>query len=329
MFTSTMNEAELYKEAKKDFFELSTKIKIALERFGKRQCDMLNNSNYTINDIPSSLIKKRVEKMKWRTRRNNTWNTYFRFHFQLTGIAPTMEYFVYTPVYRTTGTEYLFIYNLSSPLIERFTLHFIERYKERCLVPKNIELGSTPAPLHFRLHNGEEDCFPGVYYKNSALDLEENGYKRFWIAPEGIYVTDYLDGMLTYITFMAKESLSPLKKQVYEEETVWHYARMLSDPQSSDEEKNKACYALINTPNLATVCERFGKRNLKDDEDGRKQQTLKFIRQTLKGIDASVKNAKEMRKQMDVELLRKNRITGSLNYGSMPEELDIKPYDLK
>ena len=35
MFTTTMNDAEIQREARKDFFELSTKVRIATERFNR------------------------------------------------------------------------------------------------------------------------------------------------------------------------------------------------------------------------------------------------------------------------------------------------------
>lgn len=83
MFTTTMNDAEIQREARKDFFELSTKVRIATERFNRRHCDLINYSQLQLNDIPVSLISKSVESRKWRTRRNNTWTSHFRFKMKL------------------------------------------------------------------------------------------------------------------------------------------------------------------------------------------------------------------------------------------------------
>lgn len=105
-------------------------------------------------------------------------------------------------------------------------MHFIDRYKERHVVPHGINLGATPATLHFQIHN--EESFIGTYYKPSDLDIAEGKHKKFWIVNEGIFVTDYIDGMLTYITFIDKDDLSPLKKQVYEEENVWHLIKVIT-----------------------------------------------------------------------------------------------------
>ena len=67
----------------------------------------------------------------------------------------------------------------------RFTLHFIERYKERHLAAHDIQTGSIPAVVHFLMKN-ELNAFPGVYYKTSDIGEEETASKQFWICDEGI-----------------------------------------------------------------------------------------------------------------------------------------------
>lgn len=327
MFTTTMDDAEIQREARKDFFELSTKVRIATERFNRRHCDLINYSQLQLNDIPVSLISKSVESRKWRTRRNNTWTSHFRFKNEIAGRHIEIEYHLYTAVLRTGGTEYIFLNNLISPVVERFTMHFIERYKERHLKPHGIDTRSMPVPLHFKINN--PDCIMGRYYKTTDIDIEEGTHKMFWIAPEGIYVTDYIEGMLTYITFMDKDDLSPLKKQVYEEEIVWDLMRCVVDKSRSEEERTRASFRLASTANLGRIFERFAKRNVADDDNGEKQKLLLRIRKEMAGQEAMFQEVKEQAQQREKEKLRKNRVTGALNTNSLIDEVEIKSYDIQ
>ena len=290
MFTSTMTNAEIQQEARKDFFELSTKVKIAADRYMRKQCDLINNSKLEFNNRPVSLIKKSVENKKWKTRRNNVWTSSFRFKNEMAGVGIEMQCFLYATINRTCGTEYVFQASLNEPIAERFTMHFIERYKERHLRPHNIDLGTTPAPLHFQMHN--PNCILGKYYKTSDLDIAESKHKRFWIAPEGIYVTDFIDGMLTYITFMDKDDLSPLKKQVYEEEIVWNLIVRAADVRLSELERTKAVFGIASSPDLGNIFERFANRNIKHEGDEEKQEFLANIREQMTLIKKAIDEKK-------------------------------------
>lgn len=326
MFLPTMTDAEIQQEARKDFFELSTKVKLALERFNKRHCDLLNNSGLKINDVPRTLIGKTVEKQKWVTRRRNTWHSYFRFDNCECGEHITIQYFLYTAIYRDSGTEYIFLHDLQAPLAEHFTKHFIDRYKERHLVPHGIDVGSMPVPLYFQLHN--PNSFVGTYYKASDLNIREGKYTKFWIGKEGIYVTDYIEGMLTYITFMDKDDLSPLKAKVYEEENVWHQATLLIDEKQPREVRSRAAYQLANNPRMAAVMERFANRNVADNGDGGKQEMLRNIRETLSKQALKVEEAYAEADRRDKELMRRNRVTGALDLRVYQDMVDIKEYHL-
>lgn len=326
MFTSTMNDAEIQREARKDFFELSTKIRMALERFTRKHIDLIDNSGLVLNERSISLISKTVETKKWVTRKKNTWTSYFRFDNRLSGAEASVQYFIYTPVYRTNGTEYIFLNGLSHPVAERFTLHFIERYKERHLKPRGINTGALPVPLYFQLHNPH--CILGRYYKASDLDIAEGKHKRFWIAPEGIYVTDYIDGMLTYITFMDKDGLSPLKKQVYEEEVVWDLMlRVISEKGDPDDAMN-AAFTLAYNEDVARIFVRFAKRNVTDGTDEEKQALIADAQKIMSGVRESLRDAKVLNKLKEKEALRKNRIVGTLNVEPFINGIDIKEYDL-
>lgn len=311
MFTPTMSDAEIQQEARKDFFELSTKVQIAADRFMRINCDLINKSNLLYNNRPISLIKKSVENRKWKTRRHNTWTSSFRFKNEIAGADAEMLCFLYTPIYRTNGTEYIFQGSLKNPVAERFTMHFIERYKERHLIPHNIDIGAIPVPLHFQIHN--PDCILGRYYKTSDIDIAEGKHKRFWIAPEGIYVTDYIDGMLTYITFMDKDDLSPLKKQVYEEEIVWDLMLRVVNEKLSSEERAKAAFSISNNPDLGHIFERFAQRNIKDSADGEKQKLLSCVRKEMTLIKEIIDETKKKNGQKEKIINRNNVINSAFD----------------
>ena len=129
-----MTDAEILEEARKDFFELSGKVRMALERFANRHYRMAVNNGLCINDVARGLIPRTVEQRQWPTRRRNVWRTYFCFdNLPGGGARRVCQYFIYIPLYRETGTEYLFFHGCDKFFVERFTLHFVERYKERHL----------------------------------------------------------------------------------------------------------------------------------------------------------------------------------------------------
>jgi len=142
-------------------------------------------------------------------------------------------------------------------------------------------------------------------------------------------VTDYIEGMLTYITFMDKDDLSPLKKQVYEEEIVWDLMHRIVDKNLSEEECSRAAFSLTSTANFGEIFERFAKRNVADDGDGEKQKMLLRIKKTMIEQTAMIQEAKASVQQQQKEILRKNRVTGTLNAKSLASEVEIKEYDIQ
>lgn len=56
MFTPKMSDAEIQKEARKDFFELSAKVKIAADRFLRLNCNLIDNGILNSNKGPINLI---------------------------------------------------------------------------------------------------------------------------------------------------------------------------------------------------------------------------------------------------------------------------------
>lgn len=307
MFLPTMTDAEIRQEAKKDYFELGTKIRLAFDTFARRHCNLCNNSNAIFNDRPVSLINRNVESKTWRTRRKNIW--YTRFDFTNHGFYNAeAACYIYTPVRRDRGTEYIFLDNWNNFMVERFTLHFIERYKERHLQAHGIDVGTMPTPLYFQLHN--RDCIMGCYYKTTDIGVEEGKYKKFWIAPEGIYVTDYIEGMRTYITFMDKEGLSLLKRQVYEEEQVWNVLLRILDEKLEEDLRHRACFELIHNENSCEIVERFLHRNYKGNKDIERSMAL-FKEQWPKLLEASRKAQEEIERRERKEM-REKRQTGKI-----------------
>lgn len=311
MFISTMSDLEVQQEARKDFFELSTKVQFAADRFVRIHCDLINKSHLQANDRPISLIGQSVENRKWKTRRHNTWTSYFRFKNEVIVGNVEIQCFLYTAIPHTNGTEYIFQNNLKTPIAERFTIHFIERYKERHLKPRGINTGAMPIPLYFQIHN--PDCILGSYYKTSDIDIAEGKHKRFWIAPEGIYVTDYIEGILTYITFMDKDDLSPLKRQVYEEEIVWNLMLRVVNEKLNINERRLAAFKISNNPDMGRIFERFAKRNVKNETDKEKQEMLSYIREEMALVKETIDDAKKIAEQKEKISLRKNFINKALD----------------
>ena len=331
MFISTMNHEEIIREARKDFFELSGKLRMYLERFAGSHARLLNNSRLQLNDQTISLITRRTEHKQWKTRQHNLWHSIIYVNHKVVEEQEIgFQYYLYCAVPRENGTEYIMFYDLQHFIVLRFTLHFIERYKERHLAAHDIQTGSIPAVVHFLMKN-ELNAFPGVYYKTSDIGEEETASKQFWICDEGIYVTDSMKGMRTFLTFLDKSDLSGLKQKVYEEELVWHRMKIITNAQNENVKDNaritRACYELYHTPNVDKILTRFAKRNI----DLSKQHMVELtqeVYQSFKKMMNDAQNALAERDRQEQELMRKYHISSVAGVDKIPT-VDIKEYDLK
>lgn len=96
---------------------------------------------------------------------------------------------------------------------------------------------------------------------------------------------------------MDKDDLSPLKKQVYEEEIVWNLMFSIVDIKLSPEERTKAAFRLSNNPDLGLIFERFLNRNIKDEADGEKQKLLLYAREQMIVLKEIIDNTKKYNKE--------------------------------
>ena len=327
MFLPTMNNEEILREARKDFFELSGKIRMCIERFANNHAKLLNNSGLQCNNIPVSLITKQSEQRQWRTRQRNIWHSLIYVNHKSLRMGGTpFFYYLYTVVHRATGREFIMLSSLDTFSVMRFTIHFTERYKERHLAAHNINIGNTPAVIHFLIKN-EQEAFPGVYYKTTDIGEEATTNKRFWICPEGIYVTDIMDGMLTYLTFLDKSDLTELKKQVYEEEYVWHLIKTLMRIKDKDPVlTSRLSYEIYHTEGIDRILTRFSKRNL-DISQKEMVELAHTIYENYKNMKQNAALALAERDKREQQLMRQHRLSSSSDVNNI-HEIEIKEYDL-
>lgn len=298
MFLPTMTDAEIRLEARKDYFELSTRVYISFDSFCRRYTEIVGGDPY-------ALLNNTVEIKTYRTRKHNTWTSRFSYTNQGGPYSRRYHWHLYSAIRRAIGTEYIFLTSFKTPWVQRFTHHFIERYKERHLAPFNIDPGAMPIPLYFLLHN--EHHILGRYHKASELDIAEGKHKKFWIVDEGIYVTDYIDGMLTYITFMDKTDLSPFKQQIYEEEVAWDLVTCVVDKTRAEEDRSKAAWQIMHNPQMCKTIESFLHRNM-DKRDGGIEDAIKLLRETWPRLLADMKQVRKECEEKEKEERRKNRI---------------------
>ena len=209
MFTPYMTNEELQEAAYKDFLELRTRIRIAFDRF---------LGNLRLSERQKRAIHSLEENYTLRSRANNTWNITFRYLGYKSDHEIKCCYMVYTPLWRENGVDYLFWSSMSSFHLERFSTHFIQRYKERYLEPKGIDLKGMNPAFYFLLHNDGRRRTNYLPKDWTEKDLAE---KSFYISPQGLSLVKDKGKITTYITFLDQENLSRYKAQVYEEEQVF------------------------------------------------------------------------------------------------------------
>lgn len=204
-----MTNEELQEAAYKDFLELRVRVRIAFDRFW---------SNLRLSRHQKRAIHSLEENYTLRSRANNTWNVVFRN----LGYKPNNEvsctYVVYTPLRRENGVDYLFWTSMSKFHLDRISSHFIQRYKERYLEPKGIDLKGMNPAFYFLLHNNERRRTNYLPKDWTEEDLAE---KSFYVSPQGLSLVKERGKITTYITFLDQENLSRYKAQVYEEEQVY------------------------------------------------------------------------------------------------------------
>lgn len=214
-----MTDEELQQTAYRDYLEIRTRVQIAFERFVQ---------SMRITAKQKRAIHSLNENHTLCTRARNTWNVNFRY----TGYTPDGRIyavcFLYIPLRRENGVDYLFMNDLNIFKLERISPHFVQRYKERYLDPSGIDLKGVHPAIYYQLTN--EDRRQTLYLpKNwTKEDLAE---KCFLVSEQGLSLLKVHGKVLTYVTFMDQENLSRYKAQVYEEEEMY---KMLEETLNTD-----------------------------------------------------------------------------------------------
>ena len=149
--------------------------------------------------------------------------------------------------------DYLFWSSMSSFHLERFSTHFIQRYKERYLEPKGIDLKGINPAFYFLLHNGSRRRTNYLPKDWTEEDLAE---KSFYISSQGLSLVKDKGKITTYITFLDQENLSRYKAQIYEEEQM--IAKVLDCEKASGwYDQTLKFMQIFNTPNAREILRRF------------------------------------------------------------------------
>lgn len=205
-----MTEEEVQQAAYKDYLEIRTRVQIAFERFAQ---------SMRISAKHKRAIHSLSESHTLCTRARNTWNVNFRY----TGYTPdgkiTIVCYLYIPLRRANGVDYLFMNDLKTFKVERMSSHFLQRYKERYLDPAGIDLKGVHPAIYFMQNNEDRRQ---AYYLPKNWTEEELAEKCFLVSGQGLSLIKLRGKVITYITFLDQENLSRYKAQVCEEEEYLH-----------------------------------------------------------------------------------------------------------
>lgn len=229
MFVSSMTKEELEAAAYKDFLEMAPRVRVAFERFRK-----VVNGNSKSYRLLHSLNEYHV----YRTRAGNTWNISF-LHGGFVNGKLCVNCLSYCQLPRERGTDYLFIVGpMTRFVVELLSAHFLRRYQERFLEPNHIDLKGMFPGVYFFINNPIRDEFFFMPEKG-----EEKGEKlrNFVLTDQGMSRVR-LDGhIVTYVTFLDQDTLTPFKQEIYEERMFVQMVNTLNQP----EEKIPAQYLAV------------------------------------------------------------------------------------
>lgn len=259
MITPSMTDEELLAAAYQDYLEIHMKIKIALEKF---------MHNLKLNGGQRRAIHSVMETKTIRTKARNTWNICFfndSYCPQIDGEFYS-NYSIYLPLHRGEKVDYLFMFILPDFKLERFSAHFIQRYKERFLECNNINLRGMHPILYYVMKNSDRTL---TLYNPPNWTEEDLKEKHFLISSQGLTVAKAVGKMVVNITFLDQENLSRYKAQVYEEESMLKDLRKMLDPHLDSEiwqALYKKVYADIDKTK-ATIFNYFRRLAMKGDKE--------------------------------------------------------------
>ena len=174
MFTSSMTNEELQAVAYHDYLEIPMRVEIAFEQF-------INNMK--LQKGQRRAIHSIIEYKKIRTKSQNIWNICFKYIGYHADGTISNAYFLYIPIYRGDEVYYLFMNIQGSFKVEKFSPHFLQRYKERYIDYNGIDLHGMHPALYYMLNNEDR---ARAYYVPEKWTEEEMKERCFLLSKQGV-----------------------------------------------------------------------------------------------------------------------------------------------
>ncbi len=281
MFTPAMTKEEIQEAARKDFLEISSKVRYAFERF-------THNLRLSQNQYRS--LHSLSETHTICTKARNTWTVNFRYMgYDSTGRVSLGQY-IYCPLRREKSTEYIFM-NVDKFFVEMLTTHFLQRYKERYLDAYHINLKGIPPALYFMIYSHGR--------KNTSYVIEGEEKDRELIKTDhGLILVKEGKHMRTFITFLDPNDLSNYKAKIYEEDSVLNL--MKSIPKNDLKQKQAIFKKLCeDKENVERLVERFVWRNKGDRSAKEVKKNIEEMRKAWDEIVAATDHIERLMKEQE------------------------------
>ncbi len=264
MFTSGMSNEEIEREAARDFVEINWFVRNEFDKFRKKVLRMPRSSR--------NFVQYTSKKFSVNTRRRNTWHVEC---YTMPGNDEDITmagYLCYYILERGQTREYIVFRGKDgySSFIDIFTDHFIERYKERYIIPNRINLKGQAPALHFALHADKLQLADYVPIGWTEEDLKEKNL-TIWVSDICMVVASFSDKMRVFITFLSQENLSKYRSLVYEEEIFWNLLQLKGAPDAKNTSLDKSLNIakLYHRPDSKEIMERMLRRKFRPDLENR------------------------------------------------------------
>lgn len=203
-----MTAEEIEAVAYKDYLEIHGKVKSAFKKFSTRiKCSLpLFCSLHSIQETHT-----------FQASSKNTWNVIFFYNCKTPDGCLDFSTFVYTNLPRKSGKDYLFMSGNDEFFVFILTSHFLKRYKERYLDPKQIKLNSVNPAIYFMRSN--LDTAISLYTPNTWNE-QEKMEKYIYISNQGLMAVKCVGKVLFFLTFLNQEHLTHYRSLVYDEEML-------------------------------------------------------------------------------------------------------------
>lgn len=192
MFLTSMTHEELYIEVYKDRSQISTKANMFIDHVRKK----------AKSTLPFPMVPQR---MTITTSRRNVWTLEGRYDSSMNGLA----FQAYAPIIGSSGNGYIQITGFKpTDVVMHYTVHFMQRYKERYID-------------HYQIDLKEESLYKYFVHNNShVLYTRRNNGGYFIVSDHGIAVADISADLkfVTHVTFLGDDELTLKKQLIFDEE---------------------------------------------------------------------------------------------------------------